>query len=203
MRLRCICLCVLASVAASGAEPPGAGAPGAPPPGVSADLDEVLHLLGARRHGETSFIEQQFLSMLKRPVESSGELIYDAPDRLEKRTLEPHPENLVVDGNVLTVQRGHRSRVLELKSYPQALPFVESIRATLAGDRAALERVFRLEFSGSLPGWSLLLVPLDADLAKSVSQVRIDGSRDELLRVEIRQADGDRSLMTLRPHTGK
>jgi hypothetical protein len=136
--------------------------------------------------------------MLKRPLESSGDLVYDAPDRLEKRTLEPHAESLVLNGSVLTVQRGHRSRVLDLKSYPQILPFIESIRATLAGDRAALERMFHLEFSGGVARWTMLLTPLDAQLAKSVAQIQIDGSRDDLLRVEIRQADGDRSLMTLR-----
>lgn len=166
--------------------------------GAVDDFDEVMHSLASRRHGEVSFIEQHFFSLLKRPVESSGSLIYDAPNRLEKRTLEPRPENLLLDGDVLTVQRGHRSHVLELKSHPQILPFVESIRATLAGDRAALERVFRLEFSGNLARWTLLLVPLDSNLAKAVSQVQIDGSKNDLLKVEIRQADGDRSLMTLR-----
>jgi outer membrane lipoprotein-sorting protein len=165
------------------------------------DLDEVLHLLGLRRHGEVSFVEQRFLSLLKRPQESSGELIYDAPNRLEKHTLEPHPESLVLDGNVLTTKRGQRSRVIELSAYPQVLPFVESIRATLAGDRAALERRFRLEFTGSLARWTLVLTPLDARAAKTVSQVQIDGSRDNLFKVEIRQPDGDRSLMTLRAHS--
>jgi hypothetical protein len=166
------------------------------------DLDAVFGLLAARRHGEVSFVEQRFLSLLKRPLESSGELIYDAPRRLEKRTLEPHAESLVLDDDVLTVQRGHSSRVLDLKSYPQVLPFVESIRATLAGDRDALERVFRLTFSGNLERWTLVLVPLDAAAAGNVSQVQIDGMRDALIKVEIRQADGDRSLMTLRAHAG-
>jgi hypothetical protein len=87
---------------------------------------------------------------------------------------------------------------LDLQRYPQIQPFVESIRATLAGDRGALERVYRLEFAGSLARWSLTLEPLNRELARVVQQVRIDGSRDELLRVEIRQPDGDRSLMTLR-----
>jgi hypothetical protein len=169
---------------------------------VSDDLDAVLGLLAARRHGEVSFVEQRFLSLLKRPLESSGELIYDAPQRLEKRTLEPHAESLVLENDVLTVQRGHGSRVLDLKSYPQVLPFVESIRATLAGDRDALERVFRLTFSGNLERWTLVLVPLDAAAAGNVSQVQIDGMRDALIKVEIRQADGDRSLMTLRAHAG-
>lgn len=169
--------------------------------GVPDELDQVMRLLAARHHGETSFVEQHFMALLRRPAESSGELIYDAPNRLEKRTLEPRPETLVLTGDVLTVQRGHVSHVLELKSYPQILPFVESIRATLAGDRTALERVFRLDFAGSLERWTLVLVPRDAQLSKTVSQIQIDGLKDELLKVEIRQPDGDRSLMTLRPHT--
>lgn len=163
-------------------------------------LDAVMQLLAARRHGEVSFVEQHFLALLKRPVESSGELVYDAPHRLEKRTLEPHPESLVLDGDVLTVVRGHRRHVLELKSYPQLAPLVLCMRSTLAGDRAALERVFHLDFSGSLERWTLVLVPLDPLAAKSVAAVQIDGMRDALVKVEIKQADGDRSLMTLRAH---
>lgn len=185
-------LCIL--VAAVSAPPMAGAAPD--------DLDQVMRLLAARRHGEASFVEQHFMSLLKRPVESSGDLLYDAPGHLEKRTLEPRAESLLLDNDVVTVQRGHRSHVLELKSYPQILPFVESIRATLAGDRAALERVFRLEFSGDTGRWTLVLTPLDAQVVKAVAQVRIDGMRDALIKVEIRQPDGDRSLMTLRAHAG-
>jgi hypothetical protein len=164
------------------------------------DLDQLMQLLAARRHGQVSFVEQHFLKLLKRPVESLGELIYDAPDRLVKRTLEPKPETLTVAGNVIAVERKGRTRVIDLKDYPAILPFVDSIRATLAGDRAALERVFTVEYAGDLPRWSLTLVPRDAEVAKLVSQVRIDGARDMLLHVEILETDGDRSLMTLRDH---
>ncbi|MGA2841680.1 MAG: LolA-related protein [Steroidobacteraceae bacterium] len=188
LRLPSICFAVLTSVAAHAA---------------ADDLDDVMHVLAARRHGEVSFVERQFLSLLKKPLESSGELLYDAPDRLEKRTLEPHPESLLLSGNVLTVERGHHSHVLELQSYPQVLPFIESIRATLAGDRTALERVFRLQFSGNLAHWTLVLAPLDAEAAKAVAEVRIEGAKDDLLQVEIRQADGDRSLMTLHAPAGQ
>jgi outer membrane lipoprotein carrier protein LolA len=184
-----------ACAAGSVADIPAGGVVGGVPMG---DLDEVMHLLAQRRHGRVEFVEQHFLAVLRRPIESSGELLYDAPDHLEKRTLLPHPENLVLDAGALTVERDGRRRVLDLHRYPQIQPFVESIRATLAGDRSALERVYRLGFAGSLPHWSLTLEPLDRELARVVRQVRIDGSRDELLRVEIRQPDGDRSLMTLR-----
>jgi Outer membrane lipoprotein carrier protein LolA-like len=168
-------------------------------PGGSGDLDAVMGLLAMRQHGRAEFIEQQFLAVLDHPIESSGELRYDAPDRLEKRTLKPRVETLLLAGGVLTVERAHSRRVMDLHAYPQVEPFVESIRATLAGDRGALERVFRLDFVGSVGRWTLTLVPLQSKVKQSVSQVRIDGVRDQLLKVEIRQPDGDRSLMTLRP----
>jgi hypothetical protein len=162
------------------------------------DLDALMHLLALRQHGQVSFVEQQFLAIANRPLESSGELFYDAPDRLEKRTLTPRSESLLLAGDVLTVERGRRKRVLDLRAYPQIRPFVESIRGTLAGDRRALEHVFSVEFAGNLQRWTLRLAPLDPQVAKTVLQVQIDGSQDQLLTVEIRQADGDRSLMTLR-----
>jgi hypothetical protein len=168
------------------------------PSAAMSDLDEVMGLLAMRKHGRVEFIEQQFLTILDHPLESSGELRYDAPDRLEKRTLQPRAENLMLDGGVLTVERRGRRHVLDLHRYPQILPFIESIRATLAGDRSALQRVFHLDFTGSVARWSLTLQPLDHQLTRTVKPVQIDGARDQLLRVEIRQTDGDRSLMTLR-----
>ncbi len=162
------------------------------------DLDTVMSLLAGRRHGRVEFIEQHFISVLDHPLESSGEMSYDAPGRLEKRTLKPRAETLLLDGSVLTVERGHSRHVVDVHAYPQVQPFVESIRATLAGDRGALERMFRVGFTGNVQRWNLTLVPLDARVAKNIAQVSIDGAQDELRRIEIRQPDGDRSLMTLR-----
>ena len=175
----------------------GAAAWGQQAPG---DLGELMRQLAARRHGQVSFVEQHFLKLLKRPAESSGELTYDAPDRLEKRTIEPKPETLTLAGDELTIVRGGRARTLDLQAYPTVVPFIESIRATLAGDRPALERLFTVDFAGTMARWRLTLTPRDAQVAKSVSQVRIDGAGDSLTTVEILQTDGDRSLMTLRDH---
>jgi hypothetical protein len=173
----------------------GAAAAEAPAP----VLDELLKLLAARQHGHVAFTEVQQLAVLERPLESSGELEYEAPERLVKRTLRPKAETLTLDHGVLSAQRGHRTYVLELRAYPQVVPFVESIRATLAGDRATLERLFNVGFDGTLAGWTLQLVPRDAALAAAVRDIRISGERAAIHTVEIRQSDGDRSLLTLGP----
>jgi hypothetical protein len=175
----------------------GAAAFGQQYPG---DLGELMRQLAERRHGQVSFVEQHFLKLLKRPAESYGELTYDAPDRLEKRTVGPKAETLTLAGDELTVVRGGRTRTLDLKAYPALAPFIESIRATLAGDLPTLERLFKVDFAGTVARWRLTLSPRDPQVAKSVSQVRIDGDGSALTTVEILETDGDRSLMTLREH---
>ena len=162
-------------------------------------LDQLMALLAQRQHGHASFTEQHFLAVLDRPVESSGELLYDAPDRLEKRTLKPKPEDLVLQKGVITAQRGRHTYTLNLSDYPQIVPLIDSIRATLAGDRASLEHLFKVTFDGSLDQWTLVLAPSDPAVAKSVRQIRMEGARDAIRTVEIQQADGDRSLLTIGP----
>jgi hypothetical protein len=171
---------------------PGPGRPGAPDP-----LDQLMQLLAARRHGHVAFTEEQHLTVLDRPLESSGELLYEAPDRLEKRTLRPRPETLVLSHGVLSATRAGRTRVVELAAWPQLAPLIESIRATLAGDRASLERVFEVRLEGDLGEWSLELVPRDKAAARLVKEVRIQGEQARLRTVDMLQPDGDRSRLTI------
>jgi hypothetical protein len=161
------------------------------------DLDRLMQLLAQRQHGHVTYTEQQHLALLDRPLDSSGELLYDAPDRIEKRSLKPRRESLVLEHGTLTIERGRRTHVLDLHEYPQILPFIESIRATLAGDRAALERVFGLEFSGTLEHWKLQLAPLDTKLVGVVRQIDISGAAADVNTIEVHLADGDRSVMTI------
>lgn len=169
---------------------------------ADADLDRLMSLLAQRRHGHVSFVERKYLAVLDRPVQSSGELLYVAPDHLEKRTLEPKPETLVLENGIVSAQRGRRHYVLDLRQYPQVLPFIESIRATLAGDRPALERVFKVEFNGDLQRWKLELVPLEPKLSATVKDIGIEGEKDVIQSVTIQEPDGDHSVLTIGPELG-
>ena len=162
-------------------------------------LDQLMQSLAQRKHGQVTFVEEDDLSILERPVKSSGVLVYDAPDHLEKRTLQPKPQSLVLDGDELTVRRGRRTYRMQLSSYPQVAPFVDAVRDTLAGDEDGLQRVFKVALTGTMEDWKLQLVPSDKEVARKVRRVQITGARDEIRSVEILQADGDRSVMTLGP----
>lgn len=163
------------------------------------DLDQLMQSLATTRTGHASFIEKKSIAILDKPVESSGELFYTAPDRLEKRTLKPKAESMVLDKDNLIVEQRGKKHVLSLQSYPEIAAFIDSIRGTLAGDRKALERSYKLNMVGTQQDWNLNLLPLEDKMKKVVTSIDINGSDNKLETIEIKQADGDSSVMTITP----
>ncbi|MEO7386182.1 MAG: LolA-related protein [Gammaproteobacteria bacterium] len=160
-------------------------------------LDALLMRFRQQQHGHVTFTERYSAAVLDRPLESSGELFYDAPQRLEKRTLQPRRQRLVVENGTLVIEQRLKQYRVALADYPRAAPYIDSIRSTLAGDRQGLERVFRVEFSGSDEDWTLLLTPLDSKVAAEVATIRIQGADDAIRVVTMELTDGGQSVMTL------
>ena len=163
------------------------------------DVAQLMQGLAQNKSGRASFVETKYIALLDQPVESSGELLYTAPDRLEKRTLKPKPESLLIENGSLTVERGKRRMVLRLQDYPELVAFTESIRGTLAGDTVALKRIYNLELEGSQERWTLTLRPIETKMMNVVQRIRIGGSRADVNSIEIEQADKDRSVMLIAP----
>ncbi|MEW6341298.1 MAG: LolA-related protein [Paraburkholderia sp.] len=160
-------------------------------------LERLMSTLGQKKSGHASFVETKYLSIATEPVKSSGELMFTAPDHLEKRTESPTPEDLMVDGDKLTIARNGHRYTLALTQYPDLSAFIDSIRATLAGNRFALEQVYKVAVTGAGDDWTLTLTPLDTRMLKKISTITLTGTRDQLNTVAIQQADGDHSLMRL------
>src|ERR1035437_2131911 len=161
------------------------------------DIDQLMRGLAQIHSGHASFVEKKFIAMLDKPVESSGELFYTAPDHLEKRTIKPKPESMILDHGTLVIERGRQIHRLQSQDYPELAAFIDSVRGTLAGDRKALERNYRLSLDGTVERWTLQLLPLDEKTQAVVKRIRVAGVRDTVRSIEITQADGDSSLMLI------
>ena len=161
------------------------------------DIDQLMHGLAQTHSDHARFIEKKSIAMLEEPVESSGELFYTAPDHLEKRTFRPKPESMILDHGTLVIERGRQEHHLRLQDYPELAAFIDSIRGTLAGDRKALERNYRLSLEGTATHWTLQLLPVDEKMQAVVQGIRIAGAGYTVHSIEITQADGDSSLMLI------
>jgi outer membrane lipoprotein-sorting protein len=161
-------------------------------------LPDLMHLMAQQKSGRASFTEKKYLGILDKPLESSGELSFDAPDRLEKRTLKPRPETMLLDGDKLTVTLHEKQPLnLRLQDHPEVAAVVESIRGTLCGDKVALEKNYAIDFTGAQGKWQLTLTPVQKAVAKVVRQIRIGGADANIKTITFDQADGDRFEMTI------
>ena len=161
-------------------------------------LPDLMQLLAQKKSGKATFVEKKYIAILDKPLESSGELSFDAPDRLEKRTLKPRPEAMLLEGDKLTLTL-HEKRPLNLRlqDHPEVAAVVESIRGTLSGDQAALEKNYAIHFTSAQGKWQLTLTPVQKAVAKIVRQVHIGGADANIKTITFDQVDGDRFEMTI------
>lgn len=149
------------------------------------------------REARGKFVERKFLSVLNRPLESSGTMLYQAPAHLEKHTLAPKVESLVLDQGVLTIDSKARNikRTLVLQDYPAIWAFVESIRSTLAGDLPTLERFYKIELEGDAAHWKMRLLPIEIKTREVMREIRINGHGNWVDNIETLETNGDHAHM--------
>jgi outer membrane lipoprotein-sorting protein len=162
-------------------------------------LQTLMQSMASIPSSRSSFIETRHIALLTQPLELKGRLTYERPNRLSKHVLSPFDELISVDGDALTVVNKTKGeqRFISLREQPQMRALVESVRATLAGDLAQLERHYHVEFSGTRGSWRMLLVPRDAKVRQYVVTIALAGAEARLARIEIAETGGDRSVMTI------
>ena len=163
------------------------------------DVGQLMGELAKIQGGKAKFVEKKYISLLDKPVISTGELSFSAPDRLEKRTLTPRQETLLLDKEMLSIEREKQKLTINLGNQPEALAFIDSIRGTLTGNRAALEKNYLLHLAGTPDKWVLTLLPSEQKIAALVLRIVVSGSKSQIRSIEYLQADGDRSVLTIEP----
>ena len=163
-------------------------------------MAQVMAALAAVRESRATFVEEKELPELERPLVARGELSWRAPDRLEKHTVDPFEERLLVEGDRLLLDlpaRGQRQE-MPLDAAPEIRPLVEAVRATLAGDAATLAAHHRIAFSGDLARWRMVLTPRSTRALAAVQRIVLEGEGAFVLVVETQGRDG-RSRMMVTP----
>src|SRR5258706_5633691 len=113
-------------------------------------LEQLMLGLSKIKNATTNFIEDQYIGILTNPLHSSGVLVYVAPSRLEKDSLVPTRQSVIIDGDKLTVRQANgQTRTVTLQDHPEIGAFVESLRSTLSGDLGILSRFYDVGFTGS------------------------------------------------------
>ena len=163
----------------------------------------LASLMADMRHIQSvtaRFVEDKYMAVLTQPLKTAGTLRYVAPSRIERIATEPPGDSIVVEGDSLTTQSSNgQSVTISLDEHPEIASLVEGFRSTLAGDLPTLRRYYSVELAGPRADWHLSLVPKNAAVRQRVEMIRISGADAALKMVEVRERDGDHSVMIVTP----
>jgi hypothetical protein len=154
-------------------------------------LDALMARLAEVREAKARFVEEKTVSFLQVPLITRGALDYRAPDYLRKEVDPPNSQSFEIRGDDLLIRGPDGRHTMKLGDHPLLQAFVESLRATLAGDAASLRRHYRIEVDGNLDQWTLRLLPRNRDMARHVAHIDIHGQGAQLFRVDILEHSGD------------
>jgi hypothetical protein len=166
-------------------------------PAPAFDLARLMQLLAQSSSAEVPYVEKKFSALLSEPVVSSGTLVYRPPDVVEKNMTVPREESFRIAGRELTVTRKGRQTRITLSSAPLLAAFAASLRGMLSGDAALLREHYRLALEGAEPAWKLEMTPIDEEVARYVERIVVSGRAGRIGQIEVREASGDRSVMTV------
>lgn len=168
-------------------------------------LTQIMAAIRSVQHVQARYVEHRTLHILKTPIESRGTLTFDAPDRLTKAA-DPTPqgpgERVVMDGEHMTItqgdgQGGNKSMTIGMNDHPEIAALATSLRATLAGDGAALEKIFEVSVSGSIEHWQMVLQPRDPAARRMLQWVSVTGYGSRITGIDTASGEGDRSEMSV------
>jgi len=166
-----------------------------PPSSAAATPEAILQQVARGATSEVRFTETRTTRLLKAPLTSSGVLRYARPDRLERETLRPTAEKVVIEGTQVTIERNGAQTVMALTSGSAPALLIQTLRAVLSGDWQELESMHKVSATGSLAQWSLQLTP-KPDRA-GVPEIRVAGRGDQVERIEVLERNGDTTVTTL------
>lgn len=139
----------------------------------------------------TPFVELRGSRLLKTPLRIEGEYQRPSNDVLVRQVRAPYAEVATIRGGNVTLSRGASSKTYSLDRAPELAGLQASFGALLSGDRALLDRHFRIESRGTRERWTLRLLPREKAMAGRLRELALHGRGAELRCIETTPVRGD------------
>jgi hypothetical protein len=154
----------------------------------------VNKLLREAKCVRADFAEEKKLKVLKRPLQSSGTIVFSAKHGLYRALKEPFVQELLVTPKGIA-ERDEAGKVqkIEVEKQPLAKGFIDAFLLVFTGDDKALAADFELSFTGDEDAWTMGFVPRKKPLDKFIAHMVITGKRGAFDTLLVGEVNGDKT----------
>ena len=143
---------------------------------------------------QAEFREEKSMALLAEPLINEGSLHF-AGGKLARHVTKPVASSVLITDGLLEFGDSSGKESIDLDANPVVRLFVDSFVHIFAGDRAALEQLYAIQFSPNEDGtWILVLRPRMSPIDKVIDRVILEGKDLAVAKMRILEIGGDETL---------
>jgi len=145
--------------------------------------DALVHILAAHKdlRFSTAFIEEKRMTVLRKPLTSSGYLLFIPTHGLYRHLQKPFEQEMLITPEVIHQRQANdRTTALALDTLPGAKAFVGAFLALFSGSWDSLLTHFEVYFAQNKAQWQLGLKPTNEAMAKMITCLVLEGTQTHL-----------------------
>jgi hypothetical protein len=186
----CIVLAFACVLGSSGGDPVHAQQPQAKP----WTIETLLAGFAAMPGLQAEFREEKHMALLAEPLVNEGTLHFSG-GKLARHVTKPVASSVLIADGLLEFGDGSGKETIDLDANPVVRLFVDSFVHIFAGDRAALEQLYAIQFSpGESSAWTLVLRPRMSPIDKVIDRVIVEGENLAITKMRIIEIGGDETI---------
>ncbi len=166
--------------------------------GSSDTLLEITRQLRQKIVVRSSFEQSRTMRVLRKPIRSSGTILYAKNKGLYWQTTKPFISEMVITDRVLIQKDGEHLITVTAQQQPVLFAFSQAFFYMLGGDLKSLSRQFTIHLEGDTTAWRIGLLPKDKQLKQFIHRVELRGGQ-QLDSVQVIDRSGDKTDMHFQP----
>lgn len=156
--------------------------------------DALVRILAAHKGlgFSTAFTEEKRMTVLRKPLTSSGHLLFIPTRGLYRHLQKPFVQEMFITSEAIHQRQGNdRTTALPLDTLPGAKAFVGAFLALFSGSWDALLAHFEVYFAQDTSQWHLGLKPTNEAMAKMITCLVLEGKETQLGALWMQERNGD------------
>ncbi len=161
-------------------------------------LTTLMHRLAEKTERQSTFREEKTVPFVTGPLVSSGVLIFRGPVHLEKRTLAPFREDLIVEGRQASLTSGgEETHVVDIDAHAELRVVIDTLIGVLSGDLNRLRADFDVAAEGDAANWRITLRPRGPDAPRFLREASVTGRAAAIREIRLLLPRDNWDVMTV------